>query len=67
MNNPFSYIQFKVRPATGDAFIGRTRQLSEILALLTADRPYHVSVSGMPHVGKSSLLQMLKTVLFYFG
>ncbi len=63
MNNPFSYIQFKVRPATGDAFIGRTRQLSEILALLTADRPYHVSVSGMPHVGKSSLLQQLYRVL----
>ena len=59
MNNPFSYIQLKVRPATGDAFIGRTRQLSEILELLTADRPYHVSVSGMPHVGKSSLLQRL--------
>lgn len=55
----FSYITLKTKPATGDAFIGRRRQLAEIQELLCADHPYHVSVFGMPHIGKTSLLLAL--------
>lgn len=59
----FSYITLKTKPATDSAFIGRRRQLAEIHQLLCADRPRHVSVFGMPHIGKTSLLLALYSEL----
>lgn len=59
MNNPFSYIAAKVCPAEGEAFIGRKRQLQEVLELINRDNPYHISIFGLPHIGKSSFLKRL--------
>lgn len=56
MNNPFSYIKLSICPARGEAFIGRQRQLERIMGMLTAPKPHHVSLSGLPHIGKTSFL-----------
>ena len=62
-NNPFAYIQNGIIPATGDGFIGRRRQLDEIIGYVTAPYPRHVSLYGLPRIGKTSLLQRVEQEL----
>lgn len=63
MNNPFSYIRLQVFPARGAAFIGRTEQLKRVVENLTSDSPKHISIYGLPHIGKTSFLIKLKETL----
>ena len=56
MENLFSYIKLSVCPARGQAFIGRQRQLARIMDMIAAPKPYHISVFGLPHIGKTSFL-----------
>ena len=42
---------------TDEAFIGREEELAFLMRHADADRPVHVSVYGLPHVGKTSLLK----------
>ena len=50
---------FKGR-VTGEAFIGRTEPLAMLTACADEDAPQHVSLYGLPHVGKTSLVQEWK-------
>ncbi len=63
MSNPFSYIKFSICPARGDGFIGRQRQLARIREMIAAPKPYHISVFGLPHIGKTSFLLKLREIL----
>lgn len=63
MNNPFSYIRLRVCPAEGPAFIGRSRQLEEVVNNITSEKPQHISIYGLPHIGKTSFLIKLNKVL----
>ena len=58
--NPFSYIKLSISCARGAAFIGRQRQLSQIMDMIAAPRPHHISIFGLPHVGKSSFVRKLQ-------
>ena len=60
MENPFSYIDLSVCPAQGAAFVGRKRQLSRVMEMISAPKPRHVSVYGLPHIGKSSFMLKLR-------
>ena len=59
MKNPFSYIKLSVCPARGPAFVGRQHQLARITEMIAAPKPYHISVYGLPHIGKTSFLLKL--------
>lgn len=62
MENLFSYIKLSVCPARGQAFIGRQRQLARIMDMIAAPKPHHISVYGLPHIGKTSFLIKLHEV-----
>lgn len=53
--NPFRFAKFSSKPVEGENFIGR-RALLEELVKRVAEEGRHVSIHGMPHVGKSSIL-----------
>lgn len=61
--NPFSYIQLSVSRARGAAFIGRQRYLEQIIAMLEQPHPHHISIYGLPHVGKSSFVRKLQEII----
>ncbi|MDD6037366.1 MAG: ATP-binding protein [bacterium] len=40
----------------GDGFIGRERQMDELMKLADEERPNNIAIYGLPHVGKTSLM-----------
>ncbi len=57
--NPFAHIGAGVYPVAGESFIGRQALLEELEGRVCSTPRQHVSIYGMPHVGKSSVLAEL--------
>lgn len=60
--NPFLHILGSTSPVEGDSFIGRKRLLERLTGRIVQKRQ-HISLHGMPHVGKSSVLLELERQL----
>ena len=63
MKNPFGHIKFGVFPVFGESFIGRKHQLDKLINMVISSKCHHISIYGLPHIGKSSFLSKINEEL----